>query len=230
MRGASCRRASTASRSPRPSPWTSCSRPCAQAGRASIAFSPPGPACTRGRSGRCLPRGRVRVDGAPATGISQVIDEFTRVQLDERVLQARQRRLHHAAQTRRAWSAPPATRSTGPSSTCWHAPTGTACTSPAGWITTPRGLLLLTNDGRWSTAPERARQCRAQALPGDPGTASHRGLHQGLRRGHVFSVRGHYHPPGATADHRRPYRRGRVAGGADTTRSSACSGASATGL
>lgn len=37
-----------------------------------------------------LATGRVRVDGVPATGISQVIDEFSRVQLDECVLQARQ--------------------------------------------------------------------------------------------------------------------------------------------
>jgi 16S rRNA pseudouridine516 synthase len=36
-----------------------------------------------------IARGRVLVDGVPATGISQVIDSFTRVQLDGRVLQAR---------------------------------------------------------------------------------------------------------------------------------------------
>ena len=36
-----------------------------------------------------IARGRVLVDGVPATGISQVIDTFSRVQLDGQILQAR---------------------------------------------------------------------------------------------------------------------------------------------
>lgn len=36
-----------------------------------------------------IAQGRVLVDGVPATGISQVIDNFSRIQLDQRILQAR---------------------------------------------------------------------------------------------------------------------------------------------
>lgn len=96
-----------------------------------------------------LARGGVRVDGSVATGISQVIDEFSRVVLDDRVLQARQ-----------------------PVYIMLHKPTGVVSATRDGKHKTvidllerpdretlhiagrldynSSGLLLLTNDGRWS--------------------------------------------------------------------------------
>ncbi|MDH4040806.1 MAG: pseudouridine synthase [Gammaproteobacteria bacterium] len=96
-----------------------------------------------------LASGRVLVDGAAATGISQVIDQFTRVQLDDRVLQARNGvyiMLHKptgvVSATRDPQHRTVIDLLARPDRDSLHI---------AGRLDyNSSGLLLLTNDGRWS--------------------------------------------------------------------------------
>ena len=96
-----------------------------------------------------LARGGVRVDGRVATGISQVIDEFSRVVLDDRLLQARQPvyiMLHKPV------GVVSATRdSTHKTVIDLLDLPGREALHIAGRLDYhSSGLLLLTNDGRWS--------------------------------------------------------------------------------
>lgn len=105
-----------------------------------------------------IAQGRVLVDGAPASGISQVIDNFSRVQLDGRILQARSPvyiMLHKPRGVVSA-TADPGHRSViellqRPDRDQLHI---------AGRLDyNSTGLLLLTNDGAWSRhlcSPENA--------------------------------------------------------------------------
>jgi 16S rRNA pseudouridine516 synthase len=96
-----------------------------------------------------LARGRVLVDGVPATGISQVIDTFSRVELEGRILQARNPvyiMLHKPAGVISATGDPR------------HRTVIDLLRRPdrdqlhiAGRLDySSTGLLLLTNDGAWS--------------------------------------------------------------------------------
>lgn len=98
-----------------------------------------------------LARGRIRLDGKPASSINQLVDQFTHVTVDERVLQANRARyvmLHKPA------GVVSATRD------CRHRTAIDLLSQPyaktlhiAGRLDfNSTGLLLLTNDGRWSRA------------------------------------------------------------------------------
>jgi 16S rRNA pseudouridine516 synthase len=104
----------------------------------------------RNRARQCVIDRRVRVDGSPATRIDLEVDRFSRVELDETIVQEPERRLHIMV----------------------HKPTGVvSATADAEHPTivdliddpdkhtlhlvgrldrSTTGLVLLTNDGRWS--------------------------------------------------------------------------------
>ena len=96
-----------------------------------------------------LARGRVCVDGAPATGICQLIDEFSRVQLDDRVLQSRQGVYIMLHKPRGVVSATRDPRHRTVIELLDRDDRDTL--HIAGRLDyNSTGLLLLTNDGRWS--------------------------------------------------------------------------------
>ncbi len=98
-----------------------------------------------------LAHGRVLVDGAPATGICQLIDEFSTVQLDERVLQSKQGVYIMLHKPRGVVSA---TRDSRHRTVVDLLNRDDRDTLHIGGRLdyNSTGLLLLTNDGRWSRA------------------------------------------------------------------------------
>ena len=98
-----------------------------------------------------LAHGRVLVDGAPATGICQLIDEFSTVQLDERVLQSKQGIYIMLHKPRGVVSATRDPRHRTVVDLLDRNDRDTL--HIAGRLDyNSTGLLLLTNDGRWSRA------------------------------------------------------------------------------
>jgi 16S rRNA pseudouridine516 synthase len=108
-----------------------------------------------------LAQGRIEVDGAPATDIHQLVDEFTQVSLDEKNLQAKQATylmLHKSIGVVSATKDPK--HPTVLDLIVQVNPEMAACNLHiAGRLDfNTSGLLLLTNDGRWSrglSSPEQ---------------------------------------------------------------------------
>lgn len=108
-----------------------------------------------------LARGRITVDGSPAMEAHQFVDEFTRVTLDERVLQANTPVYLMMNKPRGVVSATKDERHTTVMD-CLNAPAGhynhEALHIVGRLDYNSTGLIVLTNDGRWSrrlTIPER---------------------------------------------------------------------------
>jgi 16S rRNA pseudouridine516 synthase len=141
-------------------------------------------AIKRGDARLLLAKGRVEVDGAPATGIAQVVGRFSEVRLDDRILQGRTARYLMLNKPSGVVSA---TRDD------IHRTVIDLLDAPwkdelhiAGRLDiTSTGLMLLTNDGHWS---------RSLSLPGSRLPKRYRvTVEQPLAQEHVEAFRNGFH-------------------------------------
>lgn len=149
-------------------------------------------AITRSDVRLLLARGAVEVDGVPATGIGQPIGPFQQVQCDGEVLQARTARYLMLHKPRGVVSATRDDRHRtvidllDPMEAPWKDQLHIAGRLDIN----STGLLLLTNDGRWSrrlTAPESKLRKRYRVTVDEPLSQEHV---DAFRRGFRFDYEG----------------------------------------